>query len=244
MNFLNIVIQGYCNENNREYLVDYFISEFKKAEKDSFCSTDLFFGGCFKIIEEFNKNLKDQIHKQQRELNQYLKSVGANKDEKFVNHFNEQIEYEKLNGNTNFRLENGTMLRLTQKQITDIETAISFANSMLNNSQHSQIGTLPELKKLNDIITHQKSIEIVESIKIQYKNIKGKKLKILMLAFQNLALLPKERNAKRFYDSCKNEFDWHIASYTAMNGYDYNESTDKVEFDEMIQFLKKVIKTE
>jgi hypothetical protein len=135
MNFLNIVIQGYCNENNREYLVDYFISEFKKAEKDNFCSTDLFFGGCFKIIEEFNKNLKDQIHNQQRELNQYLKSVGANKDEKFVNHFNEQIEYEKLNGNTNFRLENGTMLRLTQKQITDIETAISFANSKLNSAQ-------------------------------------------------------------------------------------------------------------
>jgi hypothetical protein len=147
MNFLNIVIQGYCNENNREYLVDYFISEFKKAEKDSFCSTDLFFGGCFKIIEEFNKNLKDQIHKQQRELNQYLKSVGANKDEKFVNHFNEQIEYEKLNGNTNFRLENGTMLRLTQKQITDIEMAISFANSMLNSVQSQPIKTKSEILK-------------------------------------------------------------------------------------------------
>ena len=244
MNFLNIVIQGYCNENNREHLADYFFSEFKKAEKEIFCSTDLFFGGCIKVIEGFNRNLKEQVFEQQRDLNQYLISVGANKDEIFVNHLKEQIEYQKLNGNTNFRLENGTMLRLSQKQITDIETAITYANSMLNDSRHSQIGELPKLKKLNDIITHQKSIEIVENIKIQYKNIKGKQLKILLLAIQELGLFPKERSVKKFYDYCKNEFDWDIASYNAMNGYSFNEGTDKVEFDKMIQFLEKVIKTE
>ncbi|MBY0244350.1 MAG: hypothetical protein K2Q03_02725, partial [Sphingobacteriaceae bacterium] len=40
--------------------------------------------------------------------------------------------------------------------------------------------------KLSDLITDKNSIEIVESIKIQYKNIKGKRLKLLLLALQGL----------------------------------------------------------
>lgn len=131
MDYLEIVLRGYCNENNREHLVDYFFSEFKKAEKETFCSSDLFFGGCMKIIDAFNENYQEQIFEQQRQLNQYLVS-GQVIDEDFVKSFKEQIEYQKLNGNTNFRLKNGTILHLRKNAITYIETAIKLTKASLD----------------------------------------------------------------------------------------------------------------
>ena len=97
--------------------------------------------------------------------------------------------------------------------------------------------------KLSDLITHQKSVEIVEGIKIRYKNIKGKRLKLLLLALQELNLLPKERIAKKFYNCCKAEFGWDVASYTAMNDYQFNEYTDEFELDNMKKFLEEIIQT-
>jgi len=120
-------------------------------------------------------------------------------------------------------------------------------NFLFNTSTSKALPPQPTTKqnnKLSDLITHQKSIEIVEGIKIQYKNIKGKRLKLLLLAFQDLELLPKERIAQKFYDSCKCEFDWDVASYNAMNGYQFNDVTDSVEFNSMKQYLETLIKTE
>lgn len=97
--------------------------------------------------------------------------------------------------------------------------------------------------KLSDLITHQKSVEIVEGIKIRYKNIKGKRLKLLLLALQELNLLPNERIAQKFYDCCKAEFGWDVASYTAMNDYKFNERVDKLELDNMKKFLEEIIQT-
>ena len=94
---------------------------------------------------------------------------------------------------------------------------------------------------LSDLITHSKGIEIVEGIKIQYKNIKGKRLKLLLMALQELGLFPKERIAQRFYDCCKSEFNWDIASYQAMNDYKFNDVTDKPELCEMKQYLENLI---
>jgi len=60
---------------------------------------------------------------------------------------------------------------------------------------------------------------------------------------QDLKLLPNERIAKAFYDCCKREFGWDVASYTAMNDYKFNESTDKIELDNMKKFLEEIIQT-
>lgn len=108
-------------------------------------------------------------------------------------------------------------------------------------SQPKTNDNVPET--LSDIITHKKRTKIVEAIKVQYKNIKGKRLKLLLLALQKLDLLPIERIAKKFHTHCKQEFHWNIASYTAMNDYKYNEHTDKDEFQSMISFLNKIIDT-
>ncbi len=134
------------------------------------------------------------------------------------------------------------------------QTKFTLPNSFLLNSSHIQQPhneALPpqrettnfEFETLSNLITHQKGAEIVENIKIQYKNIKGKRLKLLLMAFQELGLLPKERVAQKFYECCKKEFKWNIASYNAMNGYRYNDHTDNKEFSDMKQYLETLIKT-
>jgi hypothetical protein len=100
-----------------------------------------------------------------------------------------------------------------------------------------------ESETLSNLITHQNSVEVVEKIKIQYKNIKGKSLKLLLKAFQDLDLLPKERIASKFHRACKNEFNWDIASYNAMNEYNFNDKTDKEDLEQKKSFLKSIIET-
>lgn len=105
-----------------------------------------------------------------------------------------------------------------------------------------EVKNLENIKEtLSHLITHPtKGDQIVEGIKIQYKNIKGKRLKLLLKALQDLNLLPKDRIAKKFYDCCKAEFGWEIASYNAMNGYVYNELTDDNELNDMKQYINSL----
>lgn len=99
----------------------------------------------------------------------------------------------------------------------------------------------PVFETLSNLITHCKSNKIVESLKIQYKNIKGKRLKLLLIALQDLNLIDKERVASRFHSCCKAEFPWDIASYPAMNDYKYNDLIDRTEIEEMKQYINKII---
>lgn len=100
-----------------------------------------------------------------------------------------------------------------------------------------------KIEKLSDIITDPNSVNIVNGIKTKYKNIKGKRLKLLLMALQQLELIPKERIAFNFHKLCKKEFNWNIASYNAMNCYKFNENTDKDELSEIKTYLKELIKT-
>lgn len=68
MNYLDIVLQGYFNDNNREFLERYFFREFKKAEKEQFFEAVEFFNGCLKVIEGWEKYLQDKVFEQKREL--------------------------------------------------------------------------------------------------------------------------------------------------------------------------------
>lgn len=94
---------------------------------------------------------------------------------------------------------------------------------------------------LSNLICHEKGPEIVESIKVRFKNIQGKRLKLLLIALQNLGLLPKNRIAAKFHKLCKAEFNWDVGSYNAMNKYDHNEIYDKPEIDEITEYLKTII---
>jgi hypothetical protein len=94
---------------------------------------------------------------------------------------------------------------------------------------------------LSNLICHEKGSEIVENIKVRFKNIQGKRLKLLLIALQNLDLLPKDRIAAKFHRLCTAEFSWSIDSYNAMNKYKYNKLVDGNELHEMTEYLKTII---
>jgi hypothetical protein len=132
---------------------------------------------------------------------------------------------------------------LENKYILSAKFVFSEAPPYLLTREDSPTITEQKRESLSEIITHKKSVDIVRGIKIQYKNIKGKRLKLLLKAFQDLELLPKDRIAKKFHNCCKDEFNWGIGSYNAMNGYRYNEGIDKNDLRSMKEYLETLIKT-
>jgi hypothetical protein len=77
MNYLEIVIQGYSNRNNRDFLEKYFFREFKKAEKEHFFEADEFFSGCLKVTEGWKNYLQKEVSKRKRELQWMLNDARS-----------------------------------------------------------------------------------------------------------------------------------------------------------------------
>lgn len=99
----------------------------------------------------------------------------------------------------------------------------------------NQNNSLPKL------IRSSKSEVISREIKIKYKNIRGKELKFLLIALQELQLIPEIRFAKKFHEGCKIYFGWDINSYQAMNDYIVNEKYDREIIDQIKTFIEKLI---
>jgi hypothetical protein len=68
MNYLEIVLQGYLNKNNRDFLDKYFYREFKKAQKENFYEADEFFNGCLDVVNFLKQDLKNKVLDRKKEL--------------------------------------------------------------------------------------------------------------------------------------------------------------------------------
>lgn len=195
--------------------------EYRSQTHGTFLSLQFFFDE----LDEIAKSLFD-----------YFKDTDRNEFEAFeikaipVNSIAEAIQGFKK-GHTKFTLPNNFLFN------TSTSEALPPQQTEKSKSKQEQ----PE--KLSSIITHKEAESLVSGIKTQYKNIKGKRLKLLLIALQELELLPKERIAKKFHTLCNNEFDWEIASYNAMNGYNFNSNTDTDEVEGMKQYLKTLLNT-
>lgn len=159
MNYLNLVLDGYLIENNRDHLTDFFASEFKKAERDHFISADLFFDGCIKIIDQLKLHLKEKVIEQKRELYLMLtemqkgtievdgkKGKAAQKEyEKHTKFCNEQLADERPDGigdltfNINlFHITHGQRFgQLTYFDVLTIEDSIREAKERVNGLSYS-----------------------------------------------------------------------------------------------------------
>ncbi|UJH91694.1 hypothetical protein LZ575_03125 [Antarcticibacterium sp. 1MA-6-2] len=259
MDFQKIILESFLNQSKGKKLHKRFIRTYEDAEKYHYDAEE-FFEGLIGVIEIWEGHLEDKVNEQKTKLYGYRNKVingtakitsieGKTKEEtknEILNHWKSDLE--KISKN-DFKLHiqfDGSYFEISYNEILYIKESIEKAFSLTVNQkddlQQIDKNKPVQSEKLSDLITHKKSSEIVEKIKIQYRNIKGKRLKLLLRAFQYLELLPKERIAKRFHDCCKNEFDWKIASYNAMNGYNYNDITDKAEFDSMKVYLETLVK--
>lgn len=184
----------------------------------------------------------DDLDEVLKELFDYFKEAEHNEFETFetkaiqVNDIGEAVKLFQSGKFSKFTLPNSFLNPSTIQQHTNIEPL----------PPQSIVKQKPEQgqpETLSSIITHKEAETIVSGIKTQYKNIKGKRLKLLLMALQDLELLPKERIAKKFHTLCNNEFDWGIASYNAMNGHNFNSLTDTDEVEGMKQYIKTLLST-
>lgn len=90
MNYLEIVLQSFLDENNREFLGKYFYREYKKAEKEHF-EADEFFNGCLKVIEKWERHLQQRVNRRFEELCKMLEAAKAG-----------TLKYEDLEGKSYF----------------------------------------------------------------------------------------------------------------------------------------------
>lgn len=213
--------------------------------------------GCFKHrIEAFINILLNETRNQnylRNNIQNYIKEANYSDDVKsyvmqvFLSFFepiefnipkslinvvnrNERLDRAMIEGHSNFKSVNN----YTQSQELHKESLPPQQSEKPKPKQEQ-----PET--LGSIITHKEAETLVSGIKTQYKNIKGKRLKLLLIALQELELLPKERIAKKFHTLCNNEFNWKIASYNAMNGYNFNSHTDTDEVEGMKQYIKTLL---
>jgi len=116
-----------------------------------------------------------------------------------------------------------------------------------NNSLNSKTEPPKKEKKeetLSNLIAHEKAIEIVKKMKIKHKNTKNKKLKLLLLAFQELELIEKVNKAAAFHRCFLKEINTDAGKYQAMNDYRFNDAKghpDPKELESMKQFIKTII---
>lgn len=104
MDFLRIILDGYFDENNREHLSKYFYRQFKKAEKDEFFEATEFFDGCDNILDVWEKDLTNRIHRRKKELYQLINIVqndnSLSEEERSIKikSFKKELENERPDG--------------------------------------------------------------------------------------------------------------------------------------------------
>lgn len=68
MNYLDIILQGYFDNNKRPFLEKYFLREFKKAEKNELLEADEFFNGCINVVNDWETHLNKMLFDRKVEL--------------------------------------------------------------------------------------------------------------------------------------------------------------------------------
>jgi hypothetical protein len=194
-----------------------------------------------------NKNISD-LHEYSRLLNNYYK----NPQKEYYDYYSffrgncasvyaKYFLYKQWLEQKNIELEKEVL----SNQIIENENIVVDNNQfpVIEKSENLELqkDTKQKIEMLSGLITHENSSKIVDFIKVKYKNIQGKRLKLLLMALQELKLLPKERVAQKFHNCCKSEFNWKIASYNAMNGYSYNNNLDAIELNEMSERIKSIL---
>jgi hypothetical protein len=213
----------------------------------------------FKHLEKRYKHITGeniQLHPSNDiDLSEYLKTkYGVNYIDRKNGRLNNLAKLNNFSG-----IQNNIEVKKTNEATNRLELIFSIYQAELQgnlkisnvNKKESQINRSIEIsdnssqENLNtryfkDIFTANDVDKLTQVIKHKYKNIKGKRLKILLLALKELGILPKERYNKKFHDACKNEFTWPIGSYQSMNDYKFNDTIDSDELKEMKDFIKNI----
>lgn len=163
MDYIEIMLRGYTNENDRNFLGKYFIREFKKAENKHY-DLEEFFTGLLKGIDTLKNEYQKELFKRKNEL--YLMLSGAEngtlkygdlKSESVEERHKKTIEYCKNElssiglGYSTINLLHFTNNRfighLYYSEVEFIGNEIAKAYKVLNEPQQNETGNADKLLK-------------------------------------------------------------------------------------------------
>lgn len=67
MNYLDVIIQGYCHDNNRKHLADYFYRQIETAVKGEYSAKE-FYDGCLLVLNEWEAPMYKSLIERQNML--------------------------------------------------------------------------------------------------------------------------------------------------------------------------------
>jgi len=194
------VLQGFFDDNDREFLVEYFVREFKKAEKESY-SAEVFFSGCIKPLGKIKSILNNLFNDRKRELYMLIdmqrsKVNNENKEEDLqekIESFQQELKELKESGfNTPVQLKDHPRLSMqfNTKSVEYIEASIlkahqkvstPMSNSHLSKDEENVLQQYQTKKeKVTFNFTQTEIIELTKAL-IQNGNIKGKQKEIIQI---------------------------------------------------------------
>lgn len=163
MDYIEIMLRGYTNENDRNFLSKYFVREFKKAEKEHY-DLEEFFTGLLKGIDVLKNEYQKELFKRKNEL--YLMLTGAEngtlkygelKSESVEERHKKTIKYCKnelssiVLGYSTINLLHFTNSRfighLHYSEVEFIGNGIAKAYKVLNEPQQNETGNADEVLK-------------------------------------------------------------------------------------------------
>lgn len=83
MDYLELVLKGFFDPNDRLHLSNYYFREFKKAEKDHY-KANVFFEGCLAVINSFTHHLDQKLQERKTEL-YFMLARAKSKESSFIN---------------------------------------------------------------------------------------------------------------------------------------------------------------
>ena len=267
MDYIEIMLRGYTNENDRNFLGKYFIREFKKAENKHY-DLEEFFTGLLKGIDTLKNEYQKELFKRKNELHLMLSGAengtlkyGDLKSESVEERHKKTIEYCKNElysiglGYSTINLlhfTNGRFIgHLHYSEVEFIGNGIAKAYKVLNEPQQTETVIPDEVKKeFKDFFNTDVNVNVIQSIQKEFKDYKGKKMAHLIY------LLHKDFKIINYSLNSRNESRKHFVSLLKgtdfrMAGIDnYFELSDvklenpKFEIDpDYIDIKEKLLKT-
>ena len=272
MDFLEIIIRGYFNENDREALDKYFFREYKKAEKEQFYEAEQFFTGCMNEVKKLEKGISEKLYQRKNELYQMLNAAeneeltyadmeGKTLEQKHretIEYCTKELEYIEKEGKNITPIEfgyKGMFYRINKQGLDVIATAISKAfqetqpkNEALPPQQNEK--PKPELK-LKDFFIKEVSNDTIEAIQTEFRELEGKDLAILIYLLHKehkiIEILTNSKTkGRKSFVKCLTETDnpsmQGVNKCFVANTDDLIYSKDDLVFQSLNKRLTKIIK--
>lgn len=237
MDYIEIMLRGYTNENDRNFLGKYFIREFKKAENKHY-DLEEFFTGLLKGIDTLKNEYQKELFKRKNEL--YLMLTGAEngtlkygdlKSESVEERHKKTIEYCKNElssiglGYSTINLLHFTNSRfighLHYSEVEFIGNGIAKAYKALNEPQQTETVIPDEVlkKKLYNHIFKGNAFEVFEKYHSTKRLAENSKtdLNLLFQLFENDNLFVETVELKHYIKWLNSKFEYSLTELKKVN---------------------------